>query len=98
MSRLERDVPRHHAAYGSPQCFPIGDILRPPAMGMDDIGTTQSQFLGGEAFGACAFGQSTRGRTDDCLIETARPQPQRELQQGFLPAAPGFGRVNVDDG
>ena len=73
MPRLERDVPRHHAAYGSPQCSLIGDILRSPAMGMDDIRGTQSEFLRREAFRVCAFGQSTRGRARDCLIETVFP-------------------------
>jgi len=67
-------------------------------MGMDDIRRAQTEFLGREAFGACAFCQSARWGTDDCLLETSCPQPQRQLQQGFLPAAPGFGRVNVDDG
>jgi len=60
-------------------------------MGMDDIGISQSEFLGREAFGVRAFRQSARGRTNDGLLQTARPQPLRQLQQGFLPAAPGFG-------
>lgn len=65
---------------------------------MDDIGAAQSDFLGREAFGVCAFCQGARRRAGDGLLQTARPQPQCQLQQGFLPAAPGFGRINVNDG
>ena len=98
MSRFERDVPGHHAAYRSPQRFPKGDVLRPSAVRMDDIGCAQPEFFGREAFGVCAFRQGACGRTNDGLIKPTRSQPLCELQQGFLPAAPGVARVNVNDG
>src|SRR5437868_5294311 len=67
MSRLKRDMARHHAAYRSPQCSPIRDVLCPPAMGMDDIGIAQSEFPGREAFRLCAFRQRARCGTHDGL-------------------------------
>jgi len=67
-------------------------------MGMDDIGCTQPECFGREAFGVCAFRQGACGRTNDGLIKPTRSQPLCELQQGFLPAAPGVARVNVNDG
>jgi len=98
MSRLERDVSRHHAAYWRPQRFPKRHILRPPAMRMNNIRSAQSVFFDREAFGVCALRQRATGRTDDGLFQAPRPQPLSQLQQGLLPAAPGFGRVNVNDG
>ena len=96
--RLERDMPRHYAFDAGSDCFPERDVLRPAAVGVDDIGGAQSEFDDREPLGVRALGQGARRRAHDGLPVSSRPQALRQFQERFLPAAPGFGTVNVDDG
>ena len=78
--------------------FPERDRERPPAVRMDDVGGAQSEFRDRESGRLGSFGQYARRRAHDGLPVSPRAQSPRQREQGFLPAAPGFFGVHVDDG
>jgi hypothetical protein len=97
MPGLEGDVASDHAADRPSQRRPVGEILRTPAVRVNDARDAGTMLGYGKLFGARPLRQGASGRTDDGLGMSTGAQTTRQRQQGFLPASPVACGVDVDD-
>jgi hypothetical protein len=89
---------RDHPSSGASDGFPKRDCQGAAAVSMNKVRGAQAEVRDRESGCFGPFRQRARGGANDGLAVSSRAQASSQGEQRFLPSAPGFLGVHVNDG